>query len=462
MMAAPQSSHPTDLAGSRVLVVGAARSGVALARFLLGRGARVTVTDTQAASAFGPEVQALGAAGVRLELGGHAPATFETADLVVVSPGVPLGIAPIAAARRRGVRVIAEVELASWFLRGRLVGITGTNGKSTTTALTAHLLEHAGIRAIACGNIGTPLVDLVAGDTPDHHYVVELSSFQLEGIETLRPRVAALLNLTPDHQDRYPDMRTYYDAKMRIFMNQRPDDDAVINHDDPGIRERAGRIRARRHPFSRTRDLADGMTVRGDALVLRRGGRDAAAVPIAASPLFGAHNLENVMTALLVADLCGVPPDRVEAGLRDFRGLPHRLERVRVLDGAAWFNDSKATNVGATLMSLLSFPGEVVLILGGKDKGGDFASLVPTLRERVRHVVLMGQARDAIAAQIGAAVPATRVVTMAEAIAAARIQAARGGIVLLAPGCASFDQYRNFEERGDDFRRRVLALPEGN
>jgi UDP-N-acetylmuramoylalanine--D-glutamate ligase len=459
MMAAGQSIDPTDLAGSRVVVAGAARSGVALARFLLGRGARVTLSDAQPAAALGPEVAAAGAAGARLELGGHVAASFESADLVVISPGVPLTIAPIAAARRRGVRTIAEVELASWFLRGRLIGITGTNGKSTTTALTAHLLDHAGLKAIACGNIGTPLVALADDDTPDRHYVVELSSFQLEGIETLRPRVAALLNLTPDHQDRYPDMRAYYDAKMRIFMNQGPDDDAVINADDPETRDRAGRIRARRHQFSRAREVADGVCARGDALVLRRGGRDAGSVPLAASPLFGAHNLENVMTALLVAGLCGVAPERAEAGLRAFRGLPHRLERVRVLDGAAWFNDSKATNVGATRMSLLSFPGDVVLILGGKDKGGDFASLAPLVRERVRHVVLMGHAGDAIGAQIGGAAPTTRVVTMAEAIAAARAQAPRGGVVLLAPGCASFDQYRNFEERGDDFRRRVLALP---
>jgi UDP-N-acetylmuramoylalanine--D-glutamate ligase len=245
------------------------------------------------------------------------------------------------------------------------------------------------------------------------------------------------------------------------LLNQGPADHAILNRDDAEVWGLGPTIRARIHPFSRTLDLGEGACLRGDRIVLRRERREIRALPLAASPLFGTHNIENVMAALLVADLCGVPLPRAEQGLGSFRGLPHRLEKVREIDGVLWFNDSKATNVGATVKSLLSFPGNVVLILGGKDKGGDFREIVPLVRERVAHLVLMGRSRDAIAAQIGGAAPETRVVDMAAAIESARAAARPGGVVLLAPGCASFDQYNNFEERGDDFRRRVLALPGG-
>jgi UDP-N-acetylmuramoylalanine--D-glutamate ligase len=463
MMSAPvRTPSPPDLAGRSVVVVGAAKSGVALARLLISRGARVVISDSRGAPALGEEVAALGRRGAVLELGGHDEGRFLEADLIAVSPGVPLDIPPLAAARRRGVRIVAEVEVAYWFLQGTVIGITGTNGKSTTTALAAHLLSQGGLKAVACGNIGTPLTDLVAGDAPDRYYVVELSSFQLEAIESFRPRIAALLNLGPDHQDRYPEPSAYYRAKERIFMNQEPGDHAILNRDDPEVWRLAPSLRARVHPFSRAARLDEGVCVEEGSIVVRRGGREIRDIPLRSVPLFGAHNIENVMTALLVADLCGVPMPRAHLGLGSFRGLPHRLEKVRDLDGISYYNDSKATNVGATLGSLESFPGKVVLILGGKDKGGDFAALVPLIRERVTHVVLMGQAKDAIEAQIGAVVPATKVAAMGEAIESARAAAVPGGVVLLAPACASFDQYSGFEERGEDFRRRVLALRGGS
>jgi UDP-N-acetylmuramoylalanine--D-glutamate ligase len=291
--------------------------------------------------------------------------------------------------------------------------------------------------------------------------VVELSSFQLEGIDTFRPWIATLLNLSPDHQDRYDDMVTYYQAKSRIFMNQGAADHAILNRDDPEVWGLSTTLTSRVHPFSRIRDLESGACLKGGALVVRARGRESRPIPAAGLPLFGAHNLENIMAALLVADLCGVPIPRSARGLQTFRGLPHRLEKVREIGGVSWYNDSKATNVGATIKSLLSFPGHVVLILGGKDKGGDFTELLPLLRQRVVHLILMGKARDAIAAQIGDAVPATRVEDMAGAIETARAHARPGTTVLLAPACASFDQYRSFEERGEDFRRRVAALPDG-
>ncbi len=458
MTVTPRPTEPPALAGARVVVVGAARSGVALARFLLSRQAAVVLTDLRDASALGPEVAALGHDGVQLQLGGHDAQSFLAADLVAVSPGVPLTIPPLAAARDKGVRVVAEVEVASWYLKGIVIGITGTNGKSTTTALTAHLLSHAGLKATACGNIGTPLTEMIPRDTSDHYYIVELSSFQLEGIETFRPWLATLLNLSPDHQDRYPSPQAYYQAKCRVFLNQGPADHAILNRDDPEVWGLESTIRARVHPFSRALDLPEGACLKGGEIVVRRQGREIRALPLASSPLFGAHNIENVMTALLIADLCGVPLPKAAQGIRSFHGLPHRLERVRDLDGVAYYNDSKATNVGATAKSLQSFAGKVVLILGGKDKGGDFAELVPLIRERVTGLVLMGKARDAIAAQVGSAAPAVKVATMAEAVAAARGAAPPGGVVLLAPACASFDQYSGFEERGEDFRRIVLSL----
>jgi UDP-N-acetylmuramoylalanine--D-glutamate ligase len=457
-----RTPNPPELAGARVAVVGAGRSGLALSRFLLSRQASVLLTDTRGSEELGPDVAALGLQGVELQLGGHDISRLLDADLIAVSPGVPMSSPPLAEARRRGVRVVAEVEMASWFLKGILIGITGSNGKSTTTALTAHLLEHGGLSASACGNLGTPLSDLIEGDAPDHHYVVELSSFQLEGIESFRPRIAVLLNLSPDHQDRYPDSRAYYTAKSRIFMNQQGSDHAILNRDDPEVWRLSGSLRARVHPFSRVTRLTSGACVDGDRLVHMPEERSAErSMPLASLSLFGAHNTENALAALLVAGLCGVPMTRAVEAMRAFTGLPHRLERVAEIDGVTYFDDSKATNVGATAKSLESFPGDVVLILGGKDKGGAFADLRTAIRERVAHLVLMGAAREAIAAQIGPVVPTTLVVSMKEAVRAARGTASRGGVVLLAPACASFDQYGSFEERGDDFKRRVLELAGG-
>ena len=459
MNALPKSPTPPRLAGSRVVVVGASKSSVAMARFLMSRQAAVVLTDAKPAAALGPEVAALGRAGAKLELGGHDASSFAAADLLAVSPGVPLTIGPIVEAKTKGVRVAGEIELASWFLKGLLIGITGTNGKSTTTALTAHILSRAGLKATACGNIGLPLTDLIDKDSPDHYYVIELSSFQLEGVDTFRPWIAALLNLAPDHQDRYETEVPYYQAKSRIFKNQGAADHAILNRDDPEVWGLAKTLRARVHPFSRTILVEAGACLKDDRIVVRRERRDIRAIPLASIPLFGAHNIENVMTSLLIADLCGVPLPRAERALADFRGLPHRLEKVRELDGVTWYNDSKATNVAATMKSLESFPGGIVLILGGKDKGGDFTRLVPLVRERVAHLVLMGKARDVIAAQVGPIVPTTKVATMADAVEAARGAAPPDGVVLLAPACASFDQYTGFEERGEDFRRLVRALP---
>jgi UDP-N-acetylmuramoylalanine--D-glutamate ligase len=459
MPARTPSSKVPDLRGARVVVAGAARSGVALARFLLSRGAKVTISDKRQARDLGPEVATLGKEGAAFEFGRHDEKTFTSADLVTVSPGVPLAIAPVASARKAGVRVVAEVEVASWFLEGTLIGITGSNGKSTTTSLAGHMLAHAGRNAVACGNLGTPLIEMVEEDSPDRLYVVELSSFQLEGIETFRPHIAVLLNLSPDHQDRYPDMPAYYAAKARIFMNQVASDHAILNQDDPQVMALTRGIAARRHQFSRGGGVLEGAYVRdGRDIILVENSRPTAVMPLSDVPLFGVHNQENVLAAILAARLCGITVEQAAEGVRSFHGLPHRLEKVRDLDGVAWFNDSKATNVGAVAPSVRSFPGGIVLIMGGKDKGGAFADLEPLIRERVTTLVLIGQARESIAKQVGPIVPTLMVEGLEEAIPAARAAAQPGGVVLLAPGCASFDQYSGFEARGDHFRRLVNAL----
>jgi UDP-N-acetylmuramoylalanine--D-glutamate ligase len=460
MPAAVRPPAAPDLRGARVVVAGAARSGVALARFLVARGASVTLSDQRQARDLGPEVAALASLGVAFEFGRHEETTFAGADLVAVSPGVPMAIPPLAAARRKGVRVVAEVEIASWCIEGTLLGITGSNGKSTTTALAGHILSRAGRNAVACGNLGTPLIETLVDDAPDRLYVVELSSFQLEGIETFRPHVAVLLNLSPDHQDRYPDNAAYYAAKGRLFMNQSAADHAILNQDDAEVASLTRGIAARRHHFSRAGEVAEGAFVRGSDIVLVENGREERVLPLQDLPLFGVHNQENVMAALLVARLCGVTAAQAADGVRSFRGLPHRLERVRELGGVAWFNDSKATNVGAAAQSIGSFEKDIVLIMGGKDKGGAFADLLPLIRDRVSHLVLLGKAKDDIARQIGPIVPTILVEDMEDAVAAAAVVAVPGGVVLLAPGCASFDQYSGFEARGEHFRKLVNELQE--
>jgi UDP-N-acetylmuramoylalanine--D-glutamate ligase len=405
-----------------------------------------------------PTVAELQSRGARLALGGHDETLLRTADRVLVSPGVPLALPAIQAARSTGVPVWGEIEFASRHLKGKIIGITGTNGKSTTTTLTGLLLQEGGLDATACGNLGTPLIEMVEGDTESRTYVVELSSFQLEGIETFRPDIAVLLNVAPDHQDRYPDHAAYRAAKGRIFENQRAGDAAILNRDDPETFAFAPGLAARLSLFSRQERVWDGADVEGGQVVTRRNGKSRPILPLDAVPLVGVHNLENVLASVAVADACGVPPERMAETIRGFRGLPHRMELVGEMDSVRYYNDSKATNVAATARSLESFPSGVILILGGKDKGGDFAPLLPLIRRRATGLVLMGKARDAIASQLGEPVPTRKVQTMQEAVSAARELASPGQVVLLAPACASFDAYRNFEERGEDFKRRVAEM----
>jgi len=449
-------------AGRQVLVVGLARSGAAAALFLAGRGARVTINDAKPEGELGRAAE-LRARGIEVVAGGHPPELFERADLIVASPGVPLALEPFARARAAGVPVIGEVELAARFLRGRLVGITGSNGKTTTTALTGELLARAGLPVQVGGNIGTPLISLVEGSRDDGFTVIELSSFQLEAVEELRLAVAALLNVTPDHLDRYAGIDDYAAAKARIFRRQTPADVAVLNADDPRVVQMGTLTRARVVYFSRARRLEEGVCLRGEEVVSREGGREQVLVARGEVGLRGAHNLENVMAALAVGLACGADPGSMRATVREFRGVEHRLEFVARVGGVDFYNDSKATNVDAAIKALEAFPGGVVAILGGKDKGSDYAPLAPLVRERCAHVILIGSAADKIGAALAGTRPLHRAATLEGAVRAGYELAAGSGpgaAVLLAPACASFDMFENYEHRGRVFKDAVRELPE--
>ncbi len=465
-----------ELEGRRVLVVGAARSGTAAARFLLARGARVTVSDRRPLKELPQAGELAREPGVRLEWGGHTQKTFVEQDLVVVSPGVPADLAELQAARAAGVPVIGEVELASRFLQGRIIGITGSNGKTTTSALTGKILETAGFPVQVSGNIGLPLISMVETSRPDSVHVVELSSFQLETICRFRPAIAVALNVTPDHLDRHPSFESYLEAKGRIFANQNAEDFAVLNADDAVCRRYAAQTRAQVHWFSRTHAVEAGAFVEDGDVVCRTG---TGAYPLAASggarpdtqeflshtilgveeiPLKGAHNLENVLAAVCAATLLGADPARIRAGVRAFPGVEHRLEYVATIAGVEFYNDSKATNVDATLKALEAFPGNLLVILGGKDKGSDYTVLRPLLKQRARSALLIGAAAGKIAAQLGPDVPLVRAGTMETAVAEAFRRAQPGDVVLLAPACASFDQFQDYEHRGRVFKELVGKL----
>ncbi len=442
----------------RVLVVGLARSGLAAARFLRRRGAIVRATDQAPAERLGAAVAELEALGVELELGGHREESFLSADLVVVSPGVPLSLAPLAAARRRGVPVIGELELAFRCVAEPILAVTGTNGKTTVTELAGAMLSASGKKVFVGGNIGTPLIAYAEAAAPAEILVVEVSSFQLDGCETFRPRVGVLLNLTADHLDRYPDFDAYAASKMRLFRRQGPEDTAVLNADDAEIASRAGGIAARRLRFSRR--LPPGeveASVGPEAIAVRIPGGIAAEIPLRDFRAPGAHNRENAAAAALAALACGATPEGVRRALAAYRPGAHRLERVAVVEGVTFINDSKATNVDAVRRGLESLEGPVVLLMGGVDKGGDFRALGEALASRVREVLLLG-GQERIRRELSGTVPLREVSSMREAVEEAFAACPAGGTVLLAPGGASFDRYADYRERGEDFRREVLRL----
>lgn len=446
-----------QVAGKNILVVGLARSGVAAAEFLAARGGRVTVNDSKPEGEL-KDAAALQAKGIEVVAGAHPRVLFEQSDLIVVSPGVPLAIEPFKLARAAGVPIIGEVELAARFLRGRLVGITGSNGKTTTTTLVGELLKDAGLPTQVGGNIGTPLISLVETSTDDSVTVVELSSFQLEAVEQLHVNVALLLNITPDHLDRYDSMADYAAAKGNIFRNQTPGDVAVLNADNEWAMREGEKSAARRVCFSRLQELEAGVFLRGSEIIARDGKSEQVLMNRADIQLPGDHNVENVMAALAAGLACEAPVDSMRQTVRHFKGVEHRLEFVAEINGVKFYNDSKATNVDAAIKCLEAFSGGVIVILGGKDKGGDYAPLAPLVRERCEHVILIGAAADKIGASLESTKPLHRAATMPEAVELGLKLGRVGNVVLLAPACASFDMFDNYEHRGRVFKDAVKSL----
>jgi UDP-N-acetylmuramoylalanine--D-glutamate ligase len=465
-----------ELKNKRVLVVGLGRSGVASAFFLQDRGAKVTVSDSKSEAQLQNEIAALLDRGISIETGQHGERTFRDQDLIVVSPGVPSDQPQLQHARSLGIPVIGEVELAFRFLQGRVIAITGSNGKTTTTALTGEILAKSGKKTLVGGNIGTPVISLVDQSTPETLVVLEISSFQLETIEEFRPWIAAILNITPDHLDRHRTFQAYVDAKARIFENQRSrsagenqrpagegsnqpaGDFAVLNADDPTSAALKDKVKGSVCWFSRKKPVESGACLQGDQIVFRHNGGEQSVLARSEIQLKGAHNLENVLAAVAMSMIAGCAPDQVRRAVTEFRAVEHRLELVATVNGVAFYNDSKATNVDATAKALESFPGKIHIILGGKDKGSDYSVLNPLLRERVKRAYLIGAAAEKIASQIQGAATLERSGTLERAVRRAAEAASPGDVVLLAPACASFDQFENYEHRGRAFKELVLAL----
>ena len=446
-----------ELQNKRVLVVGLGKSGAASALFLKSRGARVTVSDSKPEAELQSEILPLLEHGIAVETGGHGDRTFRGQDLIVVSPGVPFDAPLLVQARSLGEPVIGEIELAAQFLPGPIAAITGANGKTTTTTLAGEILA-AGFPALVGGNIGTPAISFVGRAKPETWIVLEVSSFQLETIVTFRPRIAVILNITPDHLDRHKTFANYVNAKTRIFENQRAEDFAVLNADDPTTAALAERTRAQLFWFSRKKEVEKGAFLRDGRIVFRDGHGEREIMPAAEIPLKGAHNLENVLAGIAVGCIAGCEPASIREVVRKFQEVEHRLEFVTKIDGVDYYNDSKATNVDATIKALESFPAGVHLILGGKDKGSDYTVLNDLLRQRVKRVYTIGAAAAKIESQIQGAVEFEHSETLEKAIRRARELATPGDVVLLAPACASFDQFQNYEHRGRVFKEAVQSL----
>jgi UDP-N-acetylmuramoylalanine--D-glutamate ligase len=444
----------------KIVVIGAGASGRSLARFFRAQGARVVLSDNRAADQL-QGLAKLQESGVHLDLGGHTPELFAVADLVVVSPGVPLDIPVLGRCREQGVPVLGEVEIAWRELSGTVIGITGTNGKSTVTTLVGEMLKNWGQKVFVGGNLGTPLVDAVGNDYD--WFAVELSSFQLEAIDAFRPHYAVLLNVTEDHLDRYPDMASYITAKARIFENLRDEDVAVLNYDDPLVMQAAAATRANKVCFSSRTVLEAGMSLCDDKIIWRWQDSEIF-FPVAELQLRGRHNQENVMAALIPLLMEGCPAEVAWSAARNFPGLPHRMELIGELNGACWYNDSKGTNIGSVVKSLAGLEKPVVLIAGGKDKQGDLTCLVEPIRDKVAHLVLIGAAAERMAMTFAGLCAIHRADSMHAAVVLAARMSCAGGAVLLSPGCSSFDMYRNYEERGADFTTefRALTLPRGS
>jgi UDP-N-acetylmuramoylalanine--D-glutamate ligase len=467
-----------ELKGKKVLVVGLGKSGLAAALFLRERGAQVTVSDMRSAAALAKELPALLEHGISVESGGHGLLTFRRQDLIVVSPGIPLDTPELVQVKAFGLPVIGELELASRFLMGGIVAVTGSNGKTTTTTLIGQIFADAGLPTQVGGNIGVPVIDLVGESTPETVNVLEVSSFQLETVEEFHPRIAVILNITPDHLDRHGTFERYVAAKENIFARQTAADALVLNADDvttqmcavhaqaaaravnePGTESTAG---PNIYWFSRAKVVRQGAFVLDGVVywIEREGSQAELVLPLKEIPLKGSHNVENVLAAVAAARLATVPAETIRATVGRFQAVEHRLEYVATANAVEYYNDSKATNVDAAAKAIAAFPECIHLILGGKDKNSNYADLSDLLRARVKVVYTIGSAAAKIESQIHGIVPIVSCETLEKAVAAARKAARPGDVVLLSPACSSFDQFENYEHRGRVFKELVMDLPD--
>jgi UDP-N-acetylmuramoylalanine--D-glutamate ligase len=446
-----------ELKGKKVLVVGLGKSGLAAALFLRHKGAHVTVSDVRSAEALAKDVPALLEEGIMVEAGGHGLLTFRRQDLIVVSPGVPLDTPELIQVKGFGLPIIGEVELAARFLKGRMLAITGSNGKTTTTALVGEILQKAGLPTLVGGNIGVPVIELVEQSNDDTWTVLEVSSFQLESTIEFHPKIAVILNITPDHLDRHGTFENYARAKERIFASMNEHDCVVLNADNAPTAEAAARTEAKTYRFSLEHPVDRGAWLREGSLVFRgsKDGEIEQIMPLKVIPLKGSHNVENVLAAVVAVRLAGVPAEVIRQGVESFQAVEHRLEFVATVNGVDFYNDSKATNVDATAKAIAAFSSGVHLIMGGKDKGSPYTILSDLLRERVRAVYTIGSAAGKIESQLRGMVPILACETLEKAVSEAATAAHPGEVVLLAPACSSYDQFENYEHRGRVFKELV-------
>jgi UDP-N-acetylmuramoylalanine--D-glutamate ligase len=449
-------------AGKKILVVGLGKTGVSLCRFLAARRARVTATDPVPAANLAPALAALQDLDLALELGRPQPAHWQDFDLIIPSPGVPPELPWLREAVARGIPLIGELEVAGRHFRLPVAAISGTNGKTTTTTLVGELLRASGRRPLVGGNIGTPLGDLVAAQSQADCLVLEISSFQLDTAPSFKPRAAALLNISADHLDRYPDVQAYADSKAQLFRRQDARDVAVLNADDPLVAALAPRLSSRVYLYSCQKPLSLGAWITGQTVRVCLADGARAEFPLADIALPGRHNLENILAALLLALEMGATPAGCAQVLASFRGLPHRLQWVANLHGVDFYDDSKGTNVGAVVRSLEHFQRPVILIAGGRDKGGDYQPLAALLRQKVKQLILLGEAQEIMAAALAGQAPIQTAADMAQAVQLAFAAAVPGDVVLLSPACSSFDMFLDYAERGRIFQQAVRSLDHGS
>lgn len=445
-----------ELFGKRILVVGMAKTGLACAKFLKSKGSIVTTSEIKTEDEMSDVIRELNDLDIKMEWGGHRIETFLSQDMIVVSPGVDLNIEPIKQAIRKGIKVISEIELAYQFIDAPIIAITGTNGKTTTTTLLGEILMGEGKKVGVGGNVGEPLILFATGNRWDV-LVVEVSSFQLEAIERFRPNISILLNITEDHLDRYEEFSDYIEAKRRIFVNQTFDDIAILNHDDPVVVEISKEINSKKVFFSLEERLVEGAFSNGESIYLRLFGNEEV-FSLKETHLKGIHNIENMMAGILGAKIFGCKSETIKIALSRFRGLEHRLEFVSEIQGINFYNDSKGTNVGSVVKSLQSFSDPVILIAGGRDKRGDLSPLKTLIKEKVKRLVLIGEAKERMAKAFGNLTETLMANTLEEAVNLAYRDAEKGDVVLLSPGCSSFDMFKDYKERGRIFKELVYKL----